>query len=136
MERGLNYRITTAANLQGIQKMVQGLQQTQRSLALVAQAMNQMASSQTRASLQMDRLNARMALMRQRMMAMRTQAKSVARGVDDMATSMGFLLKTLRRFLTYMVLFIAMGGIKRGFTELVKAATNFNRAMEEGALAM
>jgi hypothetical protein len=77
-----------------------------------------------------------MALMRQRMMAMRTQAKSVARGVDDMTTSMGFLLKTLRRFLTYMVLFIAMGGIKRGFTELIKAATNFNRAMEEGALAM
>ena len=136
MERGLNYRITTAANLQGLQKMAQGLQQTQRALVQVAQAMNQMSVAQSRTARNIDMLNNRMAVMRQRLAAMRTQTRAVTKGVGDMATSMGFLLKTLRRFLTYMVLFIAMGGIKRGFDQLIRAAIGFNKAMEEGTIAM
>ncbi len=136
MERGLNYRITTAANLQGLQKMAMGLQQTQRALLQVSQAMNQMSNAQARTSANVDRLNARLAIMRSRIAATRPQIQGMVRGVDDMATSMGFLLRVLRRFLTYMVLFVAAGGIKRGFEQLIKSAVGFNKAMEEGALAM
>lgn len=136
MERGLNYRITTAANLAGLQKMAQGLQQTQRALVQVAQAMNQMSNAQARTALNMDRLNARMAVMRSRLAAMRSKTKETTKSVDNLNASMGFLLNTLRRFLTYMVLFIAMGGIKRGFDQLVKAAIGFNKAIEEGTIAM
>jgi len=136
MDRGLNYRITTAANLQGLKALAVGLAQTQRAMSLMAQTANRMNSSNDAAARRIERLSRSVSELRLRLAAARTQTASMKRGVDDLTTSLGFLGRTVRRFLTYLVLFVAMGAVKRSFDQITRAAIGFNKAMEEGSIAM